>query len=87
MKDGRIVAHRTMSRKPARRGHPALEAGSILYLIQYPDGRFFHYGYVLQSAANKVKTNLTGDEQERAFNSTSDPERVVQSWIEPQNVY
>ena len=85
--NGRVVCHRTTQRRPARRGHPALEAGSLLYLIQYPDGSFFRNGYVPQSSAKKVMANLTGDDQERAFNSTRDPEHVLQTWTDPTNIY
>jgi hypothetical protein len=84
MVNGRIVQYRTKQRKPARRGHPALEAGSLLWLIEYPTNppRYFTYGYVLKISAAKVKDRLTGDSTEIEFNSTTDPERVMQTWSE-----
>jgi hypothetical protein len=86
MNDGRVVQYRTLRRHPARRGHPALEAGTILWLIEYPNGRLFTYGYVLKVSAAKVKASLTGTQQEIDFNSVSDPEAVMQSWIDPGDV-
>lgn len=89
----RIVEYRTLKRKSARRGHPALEADSILWLIEYSayrdaEGRkrYFSYGYVLKTAAAKVAARLEGTEREIEFNSVADPEGVMQSWIEPLEI-
>jgi hypothetical protein len=86
MTKGNIVQHRTQRRKPARRGHPALEAGSLLWLIQYPNGRFYTYGYVLKVSAAKVKDRLEGTQREIEFNSVADPELVLQAWTDPVDI-
>jgi len=82
MKEGSVVKHIVQRTKAARRGHPTLVQGSILWLIVYPGGRFYHYGYVLKSTAEKVKERLVGDLKEIEWNSTNDPENVLQSWSE-----
>lgn len=85
MKAGRVVEIVTTRRKPARRGHPALEAGSRLWVIEYPTRppRYFTYGYVLKTTAAVVKDRLTGDQREIEFNSTTDLDRILQAWSEP----
>lgn len=75
-----IVTLITANPKRARRGHPAIGAGTKLHCIQYPDGSFFVYGYLSRSAAETVMNNLTGSQEEIHFNSTRDVDRILQSW-------
>lgn len=81
----KIIQIKTLRRKPARRGHPALEAGSLLWLIEYSNNppRYYHYGYVLKTTAAKVMSRLTGTQNELDWNSFNDPEQVLQAWNEP----
>lgn len=78
----KIVKYRTLKDKSARRGHPAIIVGTILYLIQYNDKSYFNYGYVLESSSKKVASRLTGGSLERNYNSTKNPEDVLQTWVE-----
>lgn len=77
MVTGRIITHITTREKRARRGQPALVAGSQLYLIQYPNGRYFYCGYTDRKAAQTVMDRLKGDSREIDFNSVSNPEQTM----------
>ncbi len=77
MTNGRIITYTTKQEKRGRRGQARLEAGTQLYLIQYPNGRYFYCGYTDKSAAVTVMGRLRGTSREIDFNSVSNPELTM----------
>jgi len=75
-----VVEYKIKRRKNARRGHPSIERGTIIYLIQYQDKRVFHYAYMKKDDANLVKDRMLMniDDPLIAWNFINDPEATKQ---------
>jgi len=66
----------------ARRGHPAIPAGTKLFLIALPGGGWFSYSYVFEDAARAVADKLDRDRSlDPNFNRRADPEHCLHSHI------
>lgn len=77
MTSGRIVTYVTKEPKKARRGQPAINAGTQLFLIKYANGKYFYCGYTDRKAAETVMSRLSGTTREIDFNSVDNPERTM----------
>jgi hypothetical protein len=81
-----FTLHPRKARKPrrGRRGHPAIPAGTELWLITLPGGGYFHFAYIHHDTAKGVAARLKA-ENERGrfyadFNRKLDPETCVHAF-------
>ena len=86
-----LVRYSTDHSRKASQGRPALPAGSSLWLLKIY-GKFFNWGYVERASAERVARKLqTAWEREPeeftrdyAANFTSNPTRIIPTWIKPE---
>lgn len=75
----RIVPYVTKEVWPARRGHPVIVAGTVVYTIEL-DGRVYAYSYLQKSDAETVVATMqkTGiDLEHYKWNFKEDPEKSL----------
>lgn len=80
MNSGFIKPYITKRDKPARCNEGPLDAGNTVWLIQYPNGKYYYFCYKLQPTAVKVMDRLTGRENDHTV--TSDPDNCLYSTLE-----
>lgn len=79
----RVVQYTVKQDRHARRGHPAIKAGTTLYILQHVKSRkYFVWAYLDKDMAEMIAKKIpqTWRETDLDFNFKSNPEHCVHTY-------